>query len=47
MAISRNDIDYIPVCHEQAGAMAADSYARLSENIVAHSSASVRYFIDP
>lgn len=29
----RNDIDYIPVCHEQAGAMAADSYARLTNNI--------------
>ena len=29
----REDIDYIPVCHEQAGAMAADSYARLTDNI--------------
>ena len=29
----RNDIDYIPVCHEQAGAMSADSYARLTDNI--------------
>jgi len=29
----RKDIDYIPVCHEQAGAMAADAYARLTDNI--------------
>ena len=29
----RNDIDYIPVQHEQAGSMAADCYSRVTQNL--------------
>jgi len=33
-SIAKNkNIDYIPVLHEQSGAMAADCYSRVSENI--------------
>lgn len=33
-SIAKNDqISYIPVQHEQAGAMAADAYARITENV--------------